>query len=354
MTPIDEFFETDDRTHTRSATRSKLRKQKRRRNTIMVIIACALVAGITGGVVFAISRSGSGPEVPGVRGLTYDEAEKEVESAGLYIEIDPNQDIRDIEELGDIQVAEQTPKEGSPAEEGTLVTVRLKGVQDYKEEDDNSNGDDATTGDDGAVKPAKTVCLDPGHSTGSPANEIDPATGLDVADNGGAAGEIQAMWDLAVRIKGQLEQMGYTVLLTKPSADSYASLRTRADIGNTCDIMVRLHYDFNLHAILYPGVGQHKSRGEHAVTVDPQVAQWSAELAQAMLPHLEPVGVTKTMNDCGGTSNNTGPAFVGSVLSTVPVVLIEYNPSTVRDNPAGQDQVAAATAKGIDAYFRSR
>lgn len=313
-----------------------------------MVVACALVAGIIGGLVFAISR-GASPEVPDVVGLSYDEAEKKVESAGLLIEVDPNQDTRDIKDkLGGYKIEGQDPKEGSAAEEGTVVTVRLKDVQNYKEEDDKGNGDN---GDEPVTK-AGTVCLDPGHSTGCPTNEIDPATGLDVADNGGATGELQAMWDLAMRIKAQLEQMGYTVVLTKPSADSYSSLWTRADIGNTCDIMVRLHYDFNLHAILYPGVGQHKSRGDHTVYVDPLVAQRSSDLAHAMLPHLETVGVTKTMNDCGGTSNNTGPAFVVSVLSTVPVVLIEYNPSTLRDNPAGQDQVAAATAQGIEAYFR--
>ena len=196
-----------------------------------------------------------------------------------------------------------------------------------------------------------TVCLDPGHSANFPAGEIDPATGLDVADNEGAPGERQAVWELAVKTKALLEGMGYSVMLTKPSADAYASLRTRADIGNICSIVVRLHYDPDLQAVLYPAEGQYKQRGSSIVYVDPAVSRASAELAGAMLPYLREVGVAKIMNDCGGTSNNTGPAFVGSVLSRVPVVLIENGPDMLRDNPEGQERVAAATARGIDAYM---
>jgi N-acetylmuramoyl-L-alanine amidase len=198
------------------------------------------------------------------------------------------------------------------------------------------------------------VCLDPGHSVNCPASEIDPATGLDVADNEGAPGELKSNWDLACKTRAILEGMGYEVVLTKQTCHTYASLRTRADIGNTCEIMVRLHFDLQLYAVLYPGVGQYKQHGSSIVYVDPAVARASEPLALALFAFLENVGVTKTMNDCGGTSNNAGPAFVGSVLSRVPVVLIEDNPAWVRDNPTGQDQVAAAIASGIDAYFDQR
>jgi N-acetylmuramoyl-L-alanine amidase len=183
---------------------------------------------------------------------------------------------------------------------------------------------------------------------------MDTTTGLNVADNEGAAGERQAMWELAQRVKARLESGGYTVRLTKESRDSYASLRTRADIGNTCQILVRLHYDTNLHAVLYPGEGQFKRNGESVVYVDAGVARASEELARAMFPSLQGVGITGIRNDCGGTSDNTGSAFVGSVLSRVPVVLIENDPALVRDNAAGQERVADAVVNGINTYFHAR
>lgn len=204
-----------------------------------------------------------------------------------------------------------------------------------------------------AASGGRSVCIDPGHSTGSPASEIDPATGLDVADNGGASGELQANWELALKVRARLEQAGYGVALTKGGANSYASLRTRADIGNTCSIMVRLHFDPNLHALLYPGEGQYKQHGNSIAYVDPAVAASSAGLAQSMFPFLQGVGITRKMNDAGGTSNNAGPAYVVSVLSRVPIVLIENDPSMVSGNPAGQDRVADAIVQGINAYFQS-
>jgi len=73
-----------------------------------------------------------------------------------------------------------------------------------------------------------------------------------------------------------------------------------------------------------------------------------------LFPYMQGVGVSRLMNDAGGTSNNAGPAYVGSVLSRVPVVLIENDPAMVSGNLSGQDQVADAIARGVGAYFQGR
>ncbi|MBU4174199.1 MAG: PASTA domain-containing protein, partial [Actinobacteria bacterium] len=125
-----------DRTNTRATVRGETRRQKRRRNTITVILVCALVAGIIGGLVFAMTRSGGGPTVPELVGLSYEEAEKELEKAGLSIEPDPDQDTGGMEagELGKKTVDDQDPKEGTEVEKDTFVTVTLKGVSSNEEE----------------------------------------------------------------------------------------------------------------------------------------------------------------------------------------------------------------------------
>jgi len=196
------------------------------------------------------------------------------------------------------------------------------------------------------------VCLDPGHSPGPFPSVIDPASGLDVADAEGADGEVQTNWNIAVQVKALLEQEGYTDKLTRPSVSSQANLRQRADIGNTCDIAVRIHFDPAVHAVLFPGTGQTKSHGGRTMTVSEDLSAKSRVLAYALFPYLQPLGVTRVDNDMGGSSNNTGGAYVGSVLSTVPVVVIENDPTVVRDNPSGQAQAATAIVKGIDAYFK--
>lgn len=202
-------------------------------------------------------------------------------------------------------------------------------------------------------KPAG-ICIDPGHSRGGPASRIDPATGLDVADGPGQPGEIGAAWELAQKVKTRLERAGFTVRLTKKSKDSYADLRTRADIGSTCSIMVRLHSDTAFQAILHPQVGQFKARCGRRVDVDSSVARSSTELALVMFPFLENAGIPIVREEMGGNTDNDGPAYVVSALSRVPVVLIENDPVMVRNNPAGQDRVADAIALGIETYFGGR
>lgn len=346
------------------------RSEARRHIATVAVVLGIIVAGAAVAVVFILlTTMGGGSKIPVVVGLTYDQARDRVESAGFSIEIDEAQDSSapGIEKM---KVAEQDPKPGTRAEKGEPVTVRLQGLSDAPlvEEDHGYPGTlpGDSTGDarasapapteqpaTQAAAPARSVCIDPGHSANSPSSEIDPATGLDVADNSGASGEIGAMWELALKLKSRLEQAGYTVRLTKESADSYASLRTRADIGNSCDIFMRLHYDPALQALLFPGEGQYKSHGGDTVMVDPSVARSSEALANAMFPFLEGVGIGRKMNDAGGTSNNTGPAYVCSVLSRVPVVLVENDPSMVSDNPSGQDRVADAITQGIVSYFQT-
>lgn len=328
-----------------------------------------MLCGAAAGIILLLVTGTGSDSVPDLIGLSYESAREKAASSDMAVEIDPMQDSS-VDCYG-MEVIEQDPKAGTQAEEGLVIVVKLEGLRESEKyvEDPNNPFDvveenpadagesDPSARNQSAEQPSpeadsgRIVCIDPGHSVNCPVSEIDPATGLDVADNGGASGELQAMWELAQRLAARLESMGYGVRLTKQSANEYSSLRTRADIGNTGSVVVRLHYDTNMHAILHPGEGQFKRNGSHVVHVDPGVARASADLASAMLPHLREVGITSVRNDCGGTSGNTGSAFVGSVLSRVPVVLIENDPAMVRNNPSGQERVATAIAEGVHAYL---
>ncbi|MBN2168787.1 MAG: N-acetylmuramoyl-L-alanine amidase [Actinobacteria bacterium] len=346
-------------------------RMRRRRiiRDVLFSVAALLIAGLLiTGLIVLLATGGRGPKVPDLVGKSYKEARSEASAAKFGIEIDSMQDSSI--ECDDLEVIEQYPKAGSEVEQGDIIIVRLKGLYESERalgtdggdgsltpgspgaEADGQAADQADSGNPG-TEPGSvyTVCLDPGHSTGCPSSEIDSMTGLNVADNGGAAGELATNWEVAVKTKEQLEQAGYTVKMTKNRPDTYASLRTRSDIGNSCSIMVRIHFDPSLHALLYPAEGQYKQNGTSIKYVDPNVAAGSARLANAMYPYLQNVGVTSLQNDCGGTSANTGSAFVGSVLSTVPVVVIENDPAMVRNNPVGQDRVAGAILQGVHAYF---
>ncbi len=326
----------------------------------LVIAACVVTA-----LIVLLTVGGGDGTVPDVRGLTFDGARKKVEGSGLSIEVDPTQD--DSGEYGGLEVVSQDPKPGTSAEGDEVVTVRLKGLhaapeltgEEGVEPGQPPSAEQAAPQEQGAAPApaaARTVCVDPGHS-GRSGSEIDPATGLNVGDNTGASGEVQAMWELAQRLKTRLEQAGYSVRLTRDGAAGYASLRTRADIGNACSIMVRLHYDDSG----FTGVMRAPQNGARCPASDPSritvidsgVAAESDRLAGDLASAL---GLT-VRDDTGGTSqgNGTPPghptALVGSVLSRVPVVCIENRMELVRGNASGQDQVAAQIVQGINAYF---
>jgi N-acetylmuramoyl-L-alanine amidase len=351
----------------RTALRSeRMARRRRMRNTALLVVGILVMGGVTAVVIVLLTLNSSGLKIPHVIGMTYKDAKKKVESAGLFIEVDPMQDSSgDCDKL---KVESQDPKPGTGADIDETITVRLKGLHESAEYTGqvNKNSPVETPGQAAPTEkqtpaPApsqRIVCVDPGHS-GRSGSEIDPATGLNVGDNGGASGEPQNMWDLAQKTKAHLEQAGYSVRRTKDSASAYASLRQRADIGNGCAIVVRLHYDdTGFTGVMRPPQNAARcpsSDPSRITVVDPGVAAGSDALAQAIAPRL---GLS-VRDDTGGTSqgNTTPPGhptcLIGSVLSRVPVVCIENSVSRVKDNPGGQDAVAAQIVAGINLYFQT-
>jgi N-acetylmuramoyl-L-alanine amidase len=110
-----------------------------------------------------------------------------------------------------------------------------------------------------ATATGNTIVIDPGHSpSGTNTDEVDNASdvgsykavnigtnsGVKATDNGGAPGEMSAMWDAAQLIKTQLTAAGYNVVLTKKSETDAVGLLTRAKIANDSKaaLAVSLHY----------------------------------------------------------------------------------------------------------------
>jgi N-acetylmuramoyl-L-alanine amidase len=197
------------------------------------------------------------------------------------------------------------------------------------------------------------ICLDPGHS-GHTGDETDPSTGLNVGDNSGCSGELQAIWNLAVVETGYLQRAGYDVILTKGSASEYVDLRKRADLANTCAVWIRLHYDdTGFTGVMRPpanGARCPANDPTRITVVDPAVASGSDALAKVLAPWMG-LGVR---DDTGGTSQgNATPAghptcLIGSCLSKVPVVCIEHRQADVVNDP---EAVAFQLVNGLDAYF---
>jgi N-acetylmuramoyl-L-alanine amidase len=361
-----------NRTSMRAA---QLARRHRARNNILIAGGIVLMGCVAAVIILALMLNGGGPHVPGVIGMKYEDAKKRIKEAGFFIEIDPMQDSSG--DCRKLSVEMQDPKPGSGAEKNETVTVRLAGLHESAEftgqtekrgpapGDSQAAGQPAPQQAAGDTTPAqpeaagRVICIDPGHS-GRDGSETDPATGLNVGDNGGCAGELQSMWDLAQKTRAKLEAAGYSVRLTKDGPDAYASLRARADTGNSCALVIRLHYDDTG----YTGVLRAPANAARCPTSDPSritvidggVAGASDTLARSL---AGPLGLS-VKDDTGGTSQGNGTpsghptGLIGSVLSRVPVVCIENKMDLVRNNASGQDEVASQIAAGVNAYFQPR
>ncbi|MBU1670741.1 MAG: N-acetylmuramoyl-L-alanine amidase [Actinobacteria bacterium] len=213
----------------------------------------------------------------------------------------------------------------------------------------------------GAPRKGLTICVDPGHSS-TTRFEIDPATGLDVGDGDGAAGELQANWDLALAAREELEDAGYDVRLTKQNVEDYVSLRNRAEIGNTCFVTVRLHHDpSGFEGVMRPPVGAARcptSDPGRITVIDTGVAVESDALARCIAPEM---GLRVRDDTVGTTKANATPAgyptcLIGSLLSRVPVVCIEnkYLVYTPESAYWAKREYMRGLVRGIDTYAASR
>ena len=212
----------------------------------------------------------------------------------------------------------------------------------------------------GAPSKGTAICIDPGHS-GRDGSEIDPDTGLNVGDNTGAEGELQANWDLALRARRLLQDAGYTVVLTKQSVNEYVSLKERARIGNTCALTVRMHHDpSGFTGVMRPPLGAARcpsSDPARITVVDAAVAAQSDRLARAVAPGM---GLA-VKDDTGGTSqgNSTPPGhptcLIGSVLSHVPVICIENRTivTVPEEYDRAMDAYLGGLVKGIGSFLGS-
>jgi hypothetical protein len=151
------------------------------------------------------------------------------------------------------------------------------------------------------------VVLDPGHSGGpnfDSTAEVDgpkPVVGLGITfhpvdidgsgimsiDNGGAPGERITMWRAALRIRTILRSAGYTVDLTKSSANENVGLleRVRKAINDHATIAVSLHYtggirfgEANAHFGVTPQqVGRYRTNVTNGKTIRFDNARVAAE-----------------------------------------------------------------------------
>ena len=178
-------------------------KRRRIRNTLMLVGVVALMGAVAATIVMVLTMNSGGLSAPKLVGMKFTDAKKQVESLGLFVQIDSMQDSSG--NCSKLKVELQDPKAGTSMEKDDTIMVRLKGLHESPEFTGRTSNNSAlaTSPDAGSDAPGATetqpaapaqqqpastgvvICLDPGHS-GHDGNEIDSATGLNVGDNGAA------------------------------------------------------------------------------------------------------------------------------------------------------------------------
>lgn len=199
------------------------------------------------------------------------------------------------------------------------------------------------------------IVLDPGHN-GTDIDSIDPATGLRDHDYPNIP-EIQEVFAVAQLVKNKLETDGYSVIMTKSSANDNVSLRQRADIANRASaaLAVSIHDDHSARwdnfAQIYTqkiGLYRETNTGARITFNNTTVAQKSQEYGQIFARERSatenrPASVTDISFD-GRAGLDPGNIPLVQLFATIPWVYNEVG--TDGDNPLSQEKLNAY-AQGI-------
>lgn len=102
----------------------KADKEKSNKKKIIIasVVGVAVVIAATVGVLYALGIIGGGIKVPDLKGMTYEDAEEELDELGLKIKRGEDVPSEDVEEG---KIASQTPDAREKAEKGDTVTVMI-------------------------------------------------------------------------------------------------------------------------------------------------------------------------------------------------------------------------------------
>lgn len=200
---------------------------------------------------------------------------------------------------------------------------------------------------------APVVCIDPGHP--SETSEGAHAHGLS---------ENQLNWQVALKLKSELEAMGIRCVMTKSSQNQTVTNRERAEVANHSHalVMVRLHCDVGSgsgYTWYYPD----RSATKYGITGPPkEVQEKSHEAVQVINTAMKPILTGYLKNNPIKTDASTyvggkqGGVLTGSIFARVPTALIEMcfinqkKDAQFINSPKGQELMAKALAEGIKKY----
>lgn len=201
-----------------------------------------------------------------------------------------------------------------------------------------------------ALPPAFHVCLDPGHPSETSAG-TEQLNGLR---------EVTVVWQVAQKVKAQMEREGIRVTLTKQSEREMVTNKKRAEIANQshADLLLRIHADAGGgrgYTVYYPRrqgrVNGVTGPSERVLHISAQAAKpFHQGIAAALQGQLNDNGLRGDEQSFVGGKQG---ALTGSIYSEVPTVLIEmcfldnaHDADWIRTSE-NQERMAQAIVRGV-------
>lgn len=252
----------------------------------------------------------------------------------------------------------QEGQDGDAAQEQTVPDLEIE-VPDAADGSQDGDAPDGSGETQEAERREEVVVLDPGHSSvvAEGTEPLGPGSSEQkAADTSGTSGtstgipEYELTLQVSRKLKAELEERGYTVVLTRNSNDVPVSCVQRAETANhaQADAFVRIHAN-----------GSEDASAQGAMTICitpdnpfyPELYSRSRELSDCIIDRLcmetgcENDGVWET------------DSMSGNNWSQVPATIVEmgYMTNPQEDEQmateAYQEKLSRGIADGIDAYF---
>lgn len=234
-------------------------------------------------------------------------------------------------------------------------------IEKQKEEEEKKRQEEEARkrAEEEAKKKPQIVVLDPGHSAvvAEGSEPLGPGSAeYKSADTGGTSGissgvpEYELTLNISMQLKAELENRGYTVIMTRETSDVPVSCIQRADVANNAgaSAYVRIHAN---------GSENQSAQGAMTICTTPQ---------SPYVPEL--YAASRQLSDCilGKLCEATGcvngnvwetDTMSGNNWSQVPVTIVEMGYMTNPDEdmlmqtPEYQAQIVQGIANGIEAFF---
>lgn len=231
--------------------------------------------------------------------------------------------------------------------------------QDKGESDEKESNTEATKPEEKAAANGRTIVLDPGHSA-VVAEGTDPlgpgSSEYKAADTSGTSGistgipEYQLTLTISQKLKQELENRGYKVLMTRETSDVPRSCTQRAAVANQAmaDAFVRIHAN-----------GSEDSSAQGAMTIcNTPENPYAADLYSKS--RLLSDSIINRLCEAAGCENDgvwETDSMSGNNWSQVPVTIVEMgymtNPQE-DENMASEDyqnKIVQGICNGIDEYI---